>query len=153
MEFLSPERQKELEKELDYLVKVKRKEISQSLSESSSFGDLSENAEYHEAKEEQLRNEQRITGIVDLLSHAVVVSDSCKKRSNVEVGCFVLLKRFQNNLEEKYQIVGSGDVDPFAGKISYESPLGSALLGKKKGHTVGVLTPKGEMRYTVIDIM
>jgi len=152
MEFLSLERQKELEKELDYLVKVKRKEISQSLSESSSLGDLSENAEYQEAKEEQLRNEQRIAEIEDLLSHAVVISDSCKKRSNVEVGCFVLVKRLRSNFEEKYQIVGSEDVDPLAGKISYESPLGSALLGKKKGHTVRVLTPRGEMRYTIVEV-
>lgn len=155
MEFLNEEGKRKLERELEHLIKVRRREISAALEESSSLGDLSENAEYQEAKEEQLRNEKRIAEIEDLLGRAVMIpaSGQMRKRTVVEVGCFVVLKSSNGLLEDKYQIVGSWGSDPIEKKISHESPLGAAILGRKIGHKAKVLTPKGEIEYTIAEII
>jgi len=154
-EYLSRETYGALEKELAYLTVEKRREISERLEESIHLGDLSENAEYQEAKEQQLMNEQRIAEIQDLLSRTIVLPVAQKTFSRIEMGCFVVLKKDgdETGCFYKYQIVGSEEADPVAKKISNESPLGSSLLRKKRGNKVDVLTPAGKIRYTVIDIV
>lgn len=149
-EYISEEAKESLEKELKYLTGEKRREIAYRLEETSSLGDLSENAEYHEAKEEQLLVEQRILVVEDILSKAVVV----KKQGGsfkINIGSIVILKKDGNDLFE-YIIVSSEEADPFQGKISRVSPLGSALFGKKKGEVVEVVTPGGEISYTIVEI-
>jgi transcription elongation factor GreA len=152
-EYLSEKTKQDLEKELEYLMKNKRREISEMLEESISLGDISENAEYQEAKDAQLFNEKRIAEIEDLLSRAIVVSQIKKVRIKIDLGCFVVIKKCKSNETCKYQVVGSGEADPSRNKISNESPLGISLLGRKKGEKVKVLTPKGKIEYTIIEIM
>lgn len=152
-EYLSGETYKEIEKDLEYLIKKKRKKISKRLEESSALGDISENAEYQEAKEEQLMNEKHILDLEDLLSRAVVVSKTNKKRFCIEIGCFIVLKKKETGEICKYQIVGSGESNPVEKKISNESPLGQALLGQKKNVKIEVLTPTGKMSYTIMEIL
>jgi len=154
LEYLSRETFKELEKELKYLAGAMRREIAKRLEDSISMGDISENAAYEEAKEAQLMNERRIAEIEDLLSRAIVTPDnqSQKIRLKVEVGCFVVLKIEESKDTCRYQLVGSGEADPAENRISNESPIGSALLGKKKGQSVEVLTPRGKISYTIIDV-
>ncbi|MFH1979408.1 MAG: transcription elongation factor GreA [Patescibacteria group bacterium] len=152
-EYLSREKLDSLEKELEYLTTAKRREISERLEESISLGDISENAEYQETKEQQLMNERRIAEIEDLLSRAVVIDETHRKiRANIEIGCFVVLQKMENDEPFEYQIVGSGDADPIERKISNESPLGESLLGRAKGEKVVVLTPSGKTEYTIIEI-
>lgn len=152
-QYLSKQAYKKLEEELEYLTKRKRREISRRLGESSSFGDLSENAEYQDAKDTQLMNEQRIAELEELFSCAVVFTQTNKARMRIELGCFVVLKKENVKKEYKYQIVVSGEADPVERKISHESPLGQSLLRRKKGETVKVLTPNGEISYTIIEII
>jgi len=151
-EYLSKEIYKELEKELEFLIKEKRREVSERLEDAISLGDLSENAEFQEAKEAQFLNEKRIAEIEDLLSRAVVISDSAKTRSRVDVGCFVVLKKKLDEELCEYRLVGSGEADPVKKRVSNESPLGTALLGKKKGAIIKAVTPNGEIEYTIIKI-
>lgn len=155
LEYLSEATIKEFEKELNYLSVEKRREISKKLEESIGMGDISENAAYQEAKEEQLMNERRIAEIEDVLSRAKVVTgpQAYKTRLKIEIGCFVVLKRKESKETHKYQLVGSGEANPLENKISNESPVGSALLDKKKGQCVEVLTPAGKISYTIIDIV
>jgi len=148
-EYLTEDSKKGLEIKLAYLIKVKRQEISEKLEESISLGDLSENAEYHEAKEEQSYNEQRIAEIEDLLSRAIIIPSEQRVCLRIEMGCFVVLKKGGEEIMCEYQIVGSGEADPLKRKISNESPLGSSLLGKQKGDRIKVLTPRGEIEYTI----
>ncbi|MCF7835936.1 MAG: transcription elongation factor GreA [Candidatus Marinimicrobia bacterium] len=149
-EYLSAEAFKEMEAELKHLINVRRREISDKLKDSSSQGDLSENAEYQEAKDDQMMNEGRIAELEDLLSRAVIISNEKKKRNQVELGCSVVLKK--DGADHTYQLVGSEEADPLKNKISNQSPLGLALLGKKKGEKAKVVTPSGEVVYTVKDI-
>ena len=149
-EYLSPEGFERLKKELSTLKNSKRKEIAARLEYAKSLGDLSENAEYAEAKEEQISLESRIMELEDMLARAVLISNT--DTSFIDIGSRVKVKK--NNAEEElYIIVGSEEADPLQKKISNESPLGQALLGKKKGEIVAVYTPKGEMRYHILDIV
>jgi len=148
-EYLSKEKYKELEVELKELKTVKRKEVAERLGHARSLGDLSENAEYHSAREEQGEVEMRIEKLDNLLKHAEIISH--KKSNEVFVGAFVGLKKNGGD-KVTYQIVGKEESDISAGKISYASPLGSALLGKKKKDEVTVETPKGNVSYKVVDI-
>ncbi len=152
-EYLSEEALSRYKKELGYLIKHKRKEITEKLESARSLGDLSENAEYQESKEEQLNVETRIAELEDILSRAVVLRRYEKEKGVIEMGCVVSLKR--DGLEEilEYQIVGSGEADPLKRKISNESPLGSSLLGKKIGEVTEVLTPQGKIVYTIVEIV
>ena len=151
MEYLSEQKLKELKKELEQLKTVKRKEIADSLEFAKSLGDLSENAEYIQAREDQANTEERIAKLEEILRTAVVVS---KHHSNiVEVGSTVIVeKEGGSGTHQKYQIVGSEESDMGAGKISNTSPLGTALYGKKKGDVVSFKSPKGEVKYTIVGI-
>jgi len=154
-EYLSREAVEELEKELHYLVNEKRREISERLNESSSLGDLSENAEYQDAKDQQLLNEQRIAQIEDVLSRSMILGErsSVKTQITVELGCNVVLKKTKTKEVCEYYLVGSGEADPASRKISNESPLGSSLIRKKKGDKITVDTPAGRVEYVIIKIV
>lgn len=152
-EYLSKKAFANLEDELVYLSTKRRGEISERIEEGASLGDISENAEYQIAKDEQLMNEKRIAELGDLLSRAVVIKKERGVRITIELGANVVLKK--ENYEEtiSYQVVGSEEADPNEYKISNESPLGGAILNKKKGDKVEVLTPSGKVVYTIIDII
>ncbi|RLC34946.1 MAG: transcription elongation factor GreA [Candidatus Nealsonbacteria bacterium] len=148
--YLTPQGMKKLKEELAYLKDVKRREIMERLEKSLAFGDLTENAEYHEAKEAQAFVEGRILELEDLINNAVVTFP--KKNGNLaQVGSTVLvssgaLKR------EKLKIVGAEEADPVEGKISVDSPLGKALLEQPEGVVVEVETPQGRKKYKILKI-
>jgi len=148
--FLSQQKFDELKKELDYLKTTERKKNAESLEYAKSLGDLSENAEYHEARDRQADVEDRIAEIEEMIKYGKIVEGHTTE--TVEFGATVKTKRSDNDREENFTIVGAEESDMLAGKISHESPLGSALLGHKKGETISVRTPKGEISYKIIDI-
>ncbi|MDR1197315.1 MAG: transcription elongation factor GreA [Candidatus Nomurabacteria bacterium] len=133
----------ELEEELKVLLDS-RKEISERIAEARAYGDLSENAEYSAAREEQSLNESRIMEIENILQNAEIIKGG--KGGKIALGSTVILK---NGAETEYRIVGAVEADPLDGKLSNESPLGSALMGKKTGDKVTIKTPKGEVTYAV----
>ena len=148
-EYLSKEGFERLKLELSNLKNIKRKEIAARLEYAKSLGDLSENAEYAEAKDEQISLESRIMELEDVLNRAVLISHVSS--NSIDLGSSVKLKKSSGE-EEIYYIVGSEEADPGSKKISNESPLGQALLGKKRGDQIAVYTPKGEMRYDILEI-
>lgn len=139
-----------LRDELDNLTKVKRKEIAERIERAKELGDLSENAEYSEAKDAQALNEGRILEIMDIIKNVEVFSDSSKEKGKVGIGSTVKVS-FKGK-EKEYTIVSFNEADPLEGKISNESPLGTAFLGRKKGEVFTVTTPRGEVEYKIIDI-
>jgi len=150
-EYLSPEGYQELKKRLEMLRTKQRFEIAEHLEYAKSLGDLSENAEYAEAKEEQMVNEAEISKLEDLLSRAIVVEPGAS--SEVRVGSTVFyVKSTNGKTKEQFMIVGREESDPIKRKISNESPLGRAFLGKKKNETIVVSTPKGTAEYLITDI-
>ncbi len=140
-----------LKEELDYLKNKKRKEVADRIKEAISYGDLSENSEYEEAKNEQAFVEGRILELEDKIKHAKIISEN-QKAKTVQIGSKVYLKNNHKGEEEVYTIVGSTEADPFAAKISNESPVGSAVLDKKKGDVIKVVTPSGPLEYTITKI-
>ncbi len=140
---LTPEGKAELETELSELI-AKRSEIAEKIANARDYGDLSENAEYDAAREEQAMLESRINEVEDILQNADIIKAT--KSSTVKVGSTVQLK---NGSKVTYRIVGPVEADPMEGKISNESPIGQALMGKKAGDKVTITTPKGETTYTV----
>ena len=138
-----------MKNELDELVNVKRLEIAKRIESAKELGDLSENAEYHEAKEEQAFNEGRVSEINALLKNLTII-DADPQKDEITMGSNITA---ENNGEKKqYTIVSFNEADPLYGKISNESPLGMAFLGKKTGENVIVNTPKGEAEYKIINI-
>ena len=150
-ECLSEEGFSRLKEELAHLKEKRRKEIAERLEYAKSLGDLSENAEYQEAKEEQQVLEARIADLEDILGRAVLISHQTPA-SFVDVGSVVIAQKEGNLKEDCYFIVGREEADPDQNRISNESPLGRALLGKKKWEIAVVLTPKGEVRYQILEI-
>ena len=138
--------------EKEYLVTVKRKEVAQKLKEARSFGDLSENAEYDEAKNEQAILESRINELEILISNATVVEDDEVSVHEIGVGSYVKLKDLELDEIENLQIVGSTESDPDNGKISDESPIGKAALRKKVGDIFEVEAPAGIIKFEVLEI-
>ncbi|MFO7611821.1 MAG: transcription elongation factor GreA [Clostridia bacterium] len=143
---------KELEKELDYLKGKKRKEIAEKIKKAISFGDISENSEYDEAKNEQAAIESKIAKLETSLRNAEVIDDETIKTDRVSIGCKVKIVDLDYNEEEIYQIVGSMEADPSKQRISDESPVGNALLGKKVGEKVEVAAPLGFMKFKILEI-
>ena len=145
-----------LQKELDELRTKTRGEVAQRLKEAIAMGDLSENSEYDDAKNEQGLLEARIAEINRILSEATVaeIIDSGKKgrKSRVDVGMTVTIEALEDHVEETVKIVGSTESDPFEGKISNESPVGRALMGAKAGDIVEAEAPSGVVKYKVIKI-
>ena len=129
----------------------KRKEIADRLEEARKQGDLSENSEYDEAKEAQTNNEREIKKYEEILKNYEIVKED-SNTDTVHIGHVVVLRDEEEGEEEEYQSVGSTEADPMNGKISNESPVGQAILGKKKGATVTVETPAGSFKYTIVNI-
>lgn len=140
----------ELEKELESLKTEGRIDIAEKLKVARSYGDLSENSEYDEAKSEQAKLEARITELEYQLDHAEII-DSMDKDA-VSMGSRVTVKRLSDGMEATYEIVGFAQSNPAAGKISDESPVGKALMGAKKGDTVVVEAPIGNLDFEILDI-
>jgi transcription elongation factor GreA len=148
--YLSPEKFKALENELDYLKTTRRKEIAEALEFAKSLGDLSENAEYQEAREAQAELEDRILKIEQILRNHVIVS--AHHSSHVEVGTTVVIQKEGGTEKRKWRIVGSEEADMEKGFLSSKSPLGAALIGKKKGDAFTIQTVRGKAAYRVIEI-
>lgn len=150
-EYLTQEKYNELKAELDTLVHVRRKEVAEHLEYAKSLGDLSENAEYHEARDMQANIEDRIAKIEMILKSAVIMS--VKHDTNaVTLGSVVTVQKESGGDPKTYTLVGSEESDMSAGKISIKSPLGQSLLGKKKKDTFSVNAPSGVIAYRVLDI-
>lgn len=141
-----------LQEDLEYLVTVKRREVAQKLKEARSFGDLSENAEYDEAKNEQAILESRINELELLISNAVVVEDDDISLDEIGVGSVIKIKDLELDEIENLQIVGSTESDPDTGKISDESPIGRAALHHKVGDVFEAETPAGLLKFEVLEI-
>jgi transcription elongation factor GreA len=150
--FLTKEGKAELETRLDYLIKVKRAEMAERVKLAREFGDISENAEYDAAKDEQGMVEDEIKKIEYMLANAVIIDDAAKKNKKVGMGAYVQVQDMQSGEIIEYQVVGSAEANFLKMRISNESPLGSSLLGKKKGDLVMVKAPAGELQYKVVDI-
>ncbi|MBO5403120.1 MAG: transcription elongation factor GreA [Clostridia bacterium] len=150
--FVSKEGYQKLENELEHLKTVKRKEVAMAIQKARSFGDLSENSEYDEAKNEQAEIESRIAMLEVTLENATILDDKDIKTDKVSVGNTVKIYNLATEQEEEYRIVGSTESDPIEGKISDDCPLGKTLLGQRVGDSINVETPGGIVKYTVISI-
>lgn len=149
---LTQEGYNKLEKELEYLRTEKRAEVAERIKVALGFGDLSENSEYDEAKNSQAENEIKIVNLETKLRYAKIIDESEIDTKSVQVGNTVRIKDLEFNEEEEYTIVGSTEVDLSLNRISNESPIGSALIGAKKGQEIEVKVPVGIVKYKVISI-
>jgi len=150
---LTQEGLKKLEAELQDLKLVRRKDVAGKIKEARGQGDLSENAEYDAAKDEQAEIEARIGTIEKLLANAEVIVEDDLDKDNIGVGSKVKLLDMEFNEEVEYFIVGSTEADPISGRISNESPLGMALLRRNRGETISVEAPDGVIQYQILDIV
>lgn len=149
--YLSKEKFDELTQELEHLKTVRRREIAEQLEYARSLGDLSENAEYEEARNLQAATEDRIRTIEDELSHARIIEHG-KGSSTVSLGSVVTIQKQGEKEEHTYEIVGSAEANMHEHKISHLSPLGNALMEKKKGDTFTFETPKGSQKYKIVNV-
>ena len=150
--FVTEEGLKKLEEELEFLKTVRRKEITEMIKTAKSFGDLSENSEYDEAKNEQAITEARIAELEEQLKNVQLVDASALANDVVRVGLSVKIKNVDTGATAEYRIVGVTEADPFEGLISDESPIGKALLGKKVNSVVEVEIPLGTVKYKIMKI-
>jgi len=150
--YLTPQGKKELEEKLDYYKTVKRPEITKKIGEAREFGDLSENAEYDEAKNEQSRLEAEIVELENAIRTAIVIDDENVSTDRVNVGTTVRVAYVQDGDEEEYAIVGARESDPMNNRISNECPIGAALLGKHLGDVVMVEAPDGQLELKILEI-
>ncbi len=149
-QYLTKEKFQEFKKELDFLRTTKRKEVAESLEYAKKLGDLGENAEYHEARQEQAEVEDRINRLENIFKTAVIMDH--QHGDSASIGSIVKIKKEGDSDTKSYKIVGSEEADMALGKISNLSPIGSALLGKKKGELISFNTPKGLAKYTLISV-
>ena len=150
---LTEDGRKKIEDELEELKTVKRKEIAEKIKIARSFGDLSENSEYDEAKNEQAKVEARIADLDAMLQNAKMVDKSESNGKKVGIGSKVRLLDVEYKEEIVYQVVGTAEADPLNGKISDESPVGKALIGAKKGATVIAEAPQGEVKFKILELI
>ena len=142
-----------LEEELAQRKSLIREEILERIKEARAQGDLSENSEYDQAKEDQGKNESRIVELEQMIKTAVIIDTSASsKEGKVSLGCTVVLKDMETDEEETYTLVGTTEADPFDNKISNESPVGKAVIGKKIGDVVVAVTPAGELSYKILEV-
>lgn len=151
---MSLERLEELKKELVYMETVREKEVSEQIKEARSFGDLSENSEYDEAKTEQGKLYSRIAEYKDLIEHAEIVDnvDHNLPKDAVTLGSIVVVMDPEYDAEDRYEIVGSQEANPREGRISDDSPVGKALIGHRAGEELTVVVPSGEIRLKIISV-
>ena len=143
---------KKYEDELHELKVVKRKEVAQKIKEAREQGDLSENAEYDAAKDEQRDIETRIEELEKILKNVEVVAEEDVTSDRINIGCTVRIQDVEEGFEEEYSIVGSTEANSLENKISNESPVGKSLIGAAVGDEVAVMTPAGEFKYKVLEI-
>ncbi|MCX6740256.1 MAG: transcription elongation factor GreA [Candidatus Parcubacteria bacterium] len=148
--YLTPEGLKKVEQEVHHLKTVRRREISSKIEDALKLGDISENAEYHEAKDEQGMLEARIRELEEIINNAVIIESTNGKKKCVSVGCTIEVKLDSDT--KKFTIVGPSEANPSVGLISNESPIGQAFLGKKIGDSVDVQAPAGVIKYKVLSI-
>lgn len=141
-----------LKDQLDYLISVRRNEISEQIAIARGFGDLSENAEYDEAKKEQAKVEEEITRLQQTIRIATVVGDDEITTEKVSIGTIVKVKDMDDGETYEYAIVGANEADPYEDKISNESPVGAALLGAKRNQVITIEVPMGTLKYKVMSI-
>lgn len=149
---LTPEGLKKLEEELEYLRSVKRREIAEKIKHSLAFGDISENAEYDMAKTEQAQVEGRIIQLENMLKNAKLIDEDEIDTKTVSLGSKVEVMDLESEEKIQYFIVGSAEADPSKGRISNQSPVGKALIGKKKGNVIEVQVPGGYTRLKIVSI-
>lgn len=149
---LTQAKYEELKERLNYLVTTRRNEISLAIKTAKEFGDLSENAEYSAAKDEQTHNETEIARLEEILIQATVIDESAITTKNVSIGNIVTVLDIEENEEITYSIVSSLEANSRENKISDQSPIGKALIGHKKGETVMAATPSGEYAYKILSI-
>ncbi len=147
-EYLTKEKFDEFKKELEYLKSTKRKEVAEQLEYAKSLGDLSENAEYHEARDAQAITEDRIAKLEGILKSAVIITEQAT--GTVNVGSEIVVEK--NGKKANYVIVGTEEADALSGKISIKSPFGQAVIGKKKGDEFTFTAPSGTVTYKVVEI-
>ena len=149
---LTREGYENLKEELVNLKTVRRKEVAERLKQAIDFGDLSENSEYDDAKNEQAFIEGRIQTIEATLHNAQVIEDGTHSSGVINIGSYVTVRDVEFDDVEEYRIVGTSEADPMQNKISNESPLGSALLGKRQGQTIKVDAPAGMLEYEILNV-
>ncbi len=149
---LTPQRLEELQEELNYLKTVREREVAEQIKEARSFGDLSENSEYDEAKNEQGKLYSRIAEVEAVLANYVLIEEPTYDANAVSLGSQVTVEDMETGDKETYRIVGSQEADPMNGRISEDSPFGKALLGKVVGDKVEVEAPMGMLRYTLLEL-
>ena len=149
---LSAERLEALKEELNYLKTVREREVADQIKEARSFGDLSENSEYDEAKNEQGKLYSRIAEVENILANCVVIEENETDPNTVRLGSKIKVLDLEFDEESTYEVVGSQEADPMAGRISEDSPFGKALLGKKVGEEDIVEAPAGIIKYKVLEI-
>ncbi len=149
---LTDEGLKNYEQELEYLKTVKRKEVAEKIKVALSFGDLSENSEYDEAKNDQAMLEARIAQIETILKNAKIIDESELNNEHIHIGSKVKVHDFEFDEDAVYQIIGSDEADPFNGKLSDESPVGAAMIGHQVGDIVEVETPDGPIKFEILEI-
>lgn len=149
---LTAARLKELQDEMVWMKTVREKEVADLIKEARSFGDLSENSEYDEAKNEQGKLYSRMAEVEDILANYELIDESEFDAASIHPGCVVKVHSVEMNLDLEYKIVGSQEADPMHGRISEESPFGRALMGKRLGDEVVVEAPAGQTHYTILSI-
>jgi len=149
---LTPEGFEKLKDEIEYLSNDRRREVAERIRVAREFGDIAENAEYDTAKNEQAHLEARIALLEERLAHSRVVTKKEIKSGEVSIGTTVRLRDVGANKTVEYHIVGSAEADPAENKLSNESPVGKAIMGRKKGDTVEVAAPRGKLKFKIMDI-
>ncbi|MFA5524316.1 MAG: transcription elongation factor GreA [Tissierellales bacterium] len=150
--FLTAEGLKKIEEEYDELRTVRRKEVADRIKQALAFGDISENSEYDEAKNEQARLEERIAKLERTLRNARVIEEEDISEEVVSIGSKIIVKDIEYDEEIKYTIVGSAEADPYEERISNESPVGRTLIGRRAGDIVEVQVPDGIIKYEIVSI-
>ena len=148
----TPDGYQALVEELNYLKTVRREEIKNDIAVARSFGDLSENAEYDEARNEQAKVEARIKDLEELIANALIVDESKIDTSVVSVGSSVKVLDYDMDMEIEYTLVGSNEANPAENKISDQSPIGRALIGTRAGREISVITPGGEIKMKIVEV-
>jgi transcription elongation factor GreA len=149
---LTPEGYEKLKQEIEYLSNDKRREVADRIRTAREFGDIAENAEYDDAKNEQALLEHRIATLEERLRNARVISKKDVAKDVVSIGSKVKLRDIDAKQTVEYRIVGSAEANPAENKLSNESPVGKAIIGKKKGETVEVAAPRGAMKFKILEI-
>ena len=149
---MSAARAQELQEELNYLKTTRSDEVAEQIKVARGFGDLSENSEYDEAKNEQAKLYGRIAEVENILAHAVIIEESEEQAGHVGLGCSVRVKDLDTGDEDVYQIVGSQEADPMNLRLSDDAPFGRAIIGKTEGETCEVEAPVGTLRFEILSI-